>query len=618
MRASAADQGLLEFLSDERYGDFGDNLKPFAQDWRTNAGGEIAIFAFDAFTAEDRHAKELAKVNDDLLYVYFDSEKEIAGKRRDELINDPELKRFMGDFFKPAWDAGTAENLPTSKRAVLPVAGKVYLVVENYLWVSIQRLEPVGVGVVMTELSSDWLQRTGGEGEGADEIDKIVFAGDLVASSTLDGKGDVAQQTLQMATELGAIRDDGKRERFEFELSGETHLGIAFSSKLSPSETPHRPGFIAFKSLEKELAPFNDLRNRVFMIGGGLGLIAAILAYFGAYLVIAKLRRIQEATGHIREGKFDTHINIRGRDELAKLGKAFNDMTTGLKALGMYTHDTLAKNLLDNPELLNAPSTREEGSIFFTDIKGFTSISEGMPAEDLTSQLNEYFAALGHALRESRGYVDKFIGDSVMAFWGPPFVKEGDYAVRACETAIASFKVAAELRERWKAEGKPLFYQRIGIATGEVVIGNIGTQTKKNFTVIGDSVNLASRLEGANKLYGSEVLVDERTYELAKRWVLFREVDQIRVVGKTQPVRVFEPLALVGGETASYATEYSRYEQALRHYRAREFNEAVRLLHELLELKPEDGPSKWLLAVCTKLIEHTPEGWEPVTTATSK
>ena len=143
MRASAADQGLLEFLSDERYGDFGDNLKPFAQDWRTNAGGEIAIFAFDAFTAEDRHAKELAKVNDDLLYVYFDSEKEIAGKRRDELINDPELKRFMGDFFKPAWDAGTAENLPTSKRAVLPVAGKVYLVVENYLWDSIQRLEPV-------------------------------------------------------------------------------------------------------------------------------------------------------------------------------------------------------------------------------------------------------------------------------------------------------------------------------------------------------------------------------------------------------------------------------------------------------------------------------------------
>lgn len=614
MRASAADQGLLEFINNPRYGDFGDNLGRFAEEWRRNAAGEIAIFAVDQFTAEDRNAEMLGKVTDDLPIVCLDADTEVDSVG---ILNDPELLKFMREFFQPAWDAGTAEDLPTNKAAVLPIAGKVYLVVQNYLWLSIQNLEPVGVAVVLTELSRGWLQRSASEEEDRDDIEKIIFTGDAVASSTLDSH-EKAEEIVQEARDSGWIREDKVARKFDFVLNDETYQGFAFSSTLSPEEMPNRPGFVAFKSLDKELQPFVELRRQVFLIGTGLGLIAAILAYFGAYLVIAKLRRIEVATTHIREGKFDTQVRIRGRDELAKLGKAFNDMTHGLKALGMYTHETLAKNLLDNPELLGTTSKRDEGSIFFSDIKGFTSISEGMSAEDLTSQLNEYFAALGTKLKEERGYVDKFIGDSIMAFWGPPFVKEGDYAVRACETAIASMKVAAELREKWRGQNKPLFYQRIGIATGEVVIGNIGTDTKKNFTVIGDSVNLASRLEGANKLYGTEILVDERTRELAKQFVIFREVDQIKVVGKQKPVRVFEPLALVGGETAVYATDFMNYEQALALYRKREFGQAIDVLNEFLRERSEDGPGKWLVELCRTLKQNTPHDWEPVTTATSK
>ena len=616
MRASAADQGLAEFLNNPDYGDFRDNLGRFAQDWRRDAGGEISMFAFDVFTAEDRNADVLAKVNEDLALVAFDAELTITPEKRTAMLTDPELIRFVDDFFSPAWDAGTSQGLPSSRAAVLPVAGRVYLVVQNYVWISIQRLEAVGVGIVLTELSQAWLTRSTGE-ERVDEIEKIVFAGDVVASSTLEAASD-ADLIFADARRVGAIREDKTLREFEFEFAGETQLGIAFSSDLSPVYVANRPGFVAFKSLDKELQPFRSMRVEVALIGGGLGLIAAVLAYFGAHLVIRQLRRMQEATIKIREGDFDTRVKVRGRDELAKLGKAFNDMTSGLKALGMYTHDTLARNLLDNPGMMQSASIREEGSIFFSDIKGFTSISEGMNAEELTAQLNEYFTALGKKLREQKGYLDKFIGDSIMAFWGPPFVKEGDYAVRACETAIESFKVAAQLREEWSRQGKPLFFQRIGIATGEVVIGNIGTDTKKNFTVIGDSVNLASRLEGTNKLYGSEVLVDERTRDLAKQFVLFREVDQIRVVGKTQPVRVFEPLAMVGGETAVYTTEYMKYEQALKLYRNRQFSEAIPLLEQMLEWKPEDGPSKWLLDQCQELQQNTPDDWEPVTTATSK
>lgn len=620
IKASAASSELVQLFNDRGITTLAENLYPFAQEWRSSADGDIALAAIDAFVADERQAALLTEVDDDDVLAFVSiAEKSTSDKAwREQLLSDPELLKFLNNFYNKAYDLGHASDIPHSDQAVLPVAGRVYLVVQNYLWESVQDKVVIGVGVVLTELSRDWLERSyADESRELDDIEKIVFTGDAVASSTLDTH-EQAEQIVQHARDTGMIQEDRVRRDFDFEVEGETFLGVAFSSTLSPEEMPNRPGFVAFKSLDKELAPFVQLRQQVFLIGAGLGLIAAILAYFGAYLVISKLRRIEDATKRIREGAFDTRVQIRGRDELAKLGKAFNDMTTGLKALGMYTHETLAKNLLDNPELLGATSKREEGSIFFSDIKSFTSISESLSAEDLTSQLNEYFAALGTKLKEERGYVDKFIGDSIMAFWGPPFVKEGDYAVRACETAIASMKVAAKLRDKWRELNKPLFYQRIGIATGEVVIGNIGTDTKKNFTVIGDSVNLASRLEGANKLYGTEILVDERTRELAMKFVIFREVDQIRVVGKTRPVRVFEPLALVGGETAVYATEFLNYEQALALYRKREFSQAADVLNAFLKDRPEDGPGKWLLDVCQELKQGVPEDWEPVTTATSK
>ncbi|MCB9931959.1 MAG: adenylate/guanylate cyclase domain-containing protein [Planctomycetes bacterium] len=612
MKASAASSELVQLFASEEVQNIGDNLLYFARDWRRDADGDIAIAAIDSFVAEDRGANVIGRAGNELAYVAMESAAPVDAATRARLLADPELTGFVSEFYMPAFNAGTAKHLDKDfDAAVLPVAGKVYLVVQSFLWSSIQNKEAVGVGIVLTELSRDWLMRSPGQGaERADDIGKIVFTAEVIASTTLDDAG-AAEVVFEDAKELGAVGESGRARPFEFELQGQTHLGIAFSSGLSPKGRPNRPGFIAFKSLDRELESFVLLRQRVFMIGGGLGLIAALLAYFGAYSVISKLRRLQDATGKIREGRFDTRVKIRGHDELAKLGKAFNDMTTGLKALGMYTHDTLAKSLLDNPELLNAPSMRAEGSIFFSDIKGFTSISEGMAAEDLTSQLNEYFAAIGRKLKEQRGYVDKFIGDAIMAFWGPPFSSERDYAVRACESALASLRIASELREQWRQQGKPLFFQRIGIATGEVVIGNIGTDTKKNFTVIGDSVNLASRLEGANKLYLSDILVDERTFELAKQAIAFREIDQIRVVGRQQPVRVFEPRVALTPADEAYAA-------ALKQYRKREFKAAADTLETLLQGTPGDGPAQWLREQCRALQDHLPPDWEPVTTATSK
>lgn len=606
MKASATSSEMVQLFNESRLDTLDENLLPFAREWRRDAEGDIAIAAIDSYVADDKGARRIGRAGEDLAFVALVGESDPAARER--ILNDPELTGFLSRFYEQSYSDSPGE-LPAYREAVLPVAGRVYLVVQHYLWESVQERLAVGVGVVMTELSREWLERTARDAGGrVDEIEKIVFAGRRAAASTVDPEA--AQNAVDRGFEAGAKSAGGDAHPFEFEHDGGTHLGIAFRSSLTPEDTADRPGFIAFKSLEREMAPFNVLRTRVALTGAGLGLLAAVVAYFGAYLVIAKLRRLQDATVKIREGRFDTQVRIRGRDELGKLGKAFNDMTTGLKALGMYTHETLAKNLLDNPELLTAKSTRREGSIFFSDIKGFTGISERLGADELTEQLNEYFAALGEKLREQRGYLDKFIGDSIMAFWGPPFVETDDYAVRACRTAMESLNVARALREEWQRRGRPLFFQRIGISTGEVVIGNVGTETKKNFTVIGDSVNVASRLEGANKVYGTEILVDERTYDLARESIAFREVDQLRVVGREQPVRIFEPLAEPGG--------FEDYERALAHYRVREFDRAIVQLNAMLESRPGDGPSLWLRGRCDELKKGVPEDWEPVTTATTK
>lgn len=581
--------------------ELGDNLATFAWEWREASDGDVAIATLDAFTASQRGATRLGQAGNELAIVAVSvRQPQLAGE---DLLTDAELLAFIDAFYQLHLEGGEARR---SQAAVLPVAGSVYLVVQGLLYESIQQQLVAGVGIVLTEISREWIERNLPRlEEEVNPVQKLVFSGDQLSASTFKD----AEASRSIFEQALALDSRGEGEQFETNLNDGTWLGLAISSSLAPEGLVNRPGFIVAKDLDAEFDSFVAVRTGLFVFSAGLALVAALVAYFGAYLVIRQLRRLQDATVRVRLGQFDTKVNIRGRDEVARLGKAFNDMTSGLKALGLYTHETLARSVLDNPALLGESSAREEGSIFFSDIVGFTPIAEGMGAEAVTEQLNEYFASLGEALRSQHGYVDKFIGDSIMAFWGPPFIKEGDFAVRACTAAMQCLKACAALREDWARRGKPLFFQRVGIATGEVVVGTIGTATKKNFTVIGDAVNLASRLEGANKLYGTELLADERTAELARGRISFREVDQILVVGKSNPVRIFEPVEALNACHEAYA-------RALAAYRRRDF-EAAR--SELAAYAPSDGPSRWLADRCAGLIAEPPgPDWQPVTTATSK
>ncbi|CAG1772850.1 partial Adenylate cyclase 2, partial [uncultured bacterium] len=555
---SSAVSKELKVLFDKSEVDLKDNLVAYANEWRAGANADYALAAVDTFVAGERKATELAK-HDDITVVALVGKGAVAPEIRKDLLDDAGLYDLMRRCFS---QPGVEGKPKASLAGVLAVGSRVFLAVASPLYEGLQDYSVIGVGAVMIELSSTWARKNRDRSGGENPIEQVIVAGGKATAQTF---GDGSQSKA-----VAAALETSTGTDFEIELdagSGEaTYLGHRASFDLASGKGLDRPGFVALKNLDKELEPLVTLQRRVGIAGLVLGILGAVMAYGGAYLVIRKLRVLQAAAISVREGRFDTRVDIRGRDELGALGDAFNNMTTGLKALGIYTDHKLATTIMRDAKTLVIEGARETGSVFFSDIKGFTGITESLNAAQLVTLLGEYFTEMSDAVKAEGGYVDKFIGDAVMAYWGPPFVMEG-FGVSACRAAVLCTRAAAKLRERWKKENKPPFYMRIGIATGEVTVGNIGSATKKNFTVIGDSVNLASRLEGANKLYKTEILVDERTAELASAEVLTREIDQIRVVGKLKPTRIFELLALARESNARHITLCKLYGAALQAYR---------------------------------------------------
>ena len=615
---------FVELLSRVKH--FGQALNHYVRMWRATTGAEIALAAMEKFIAKERNAKVIDKW-DELWLIGLAASPELPRDDYRAAATDPGIREFLERFFAEAI-ASEDKDPERSRALVLPAAGSVYLVVGFLLYESLATsaaADVVGVGAVLIRLDEAWLTQhlslPGAEvdqgqasGPGENPIYKIIFSGETSAATTFSDR-DGSRRVFEHALDAGSAE-------FEIELDpdgvSQTFLGFRTPIGLTDATSQSRPGLVAFKNLDRELEPLVALRRDVGLAGAMLSVLGSIVAWVLAYSVIRKLRRIEAATVKVREGQFDTRVEISGRDELASLGKAFNAMTAGLKALGLYTHDSVARRVLDNPELAATTSRRETGTILFSDIKGFTPIAEKLSPEELTAQLNEYFTAIGRHVREQQGYVDKFIGDSLMAFWGPPFVKDDQFANRAVRAALRAHEACAELRVGWARSGKPLFFQRIGLATGEVVVGNIGSKTKKNFTVIGDSVNLASRLEGANKLYGTDILLDGVTAARVGDEFLLREVDRVRVVGKREPVTVFEPLGIAAEVSESLRALAATYAGALALYREARFKEAAETLEGALRSNPEDGATNWLNRRCRELQQSTPDDWEPVTNATTK
>ena len=281
-----------------------------------------------------------------------------------------------------------------------------------------------------------------------------------------------------------------------------------------------------------------------------------------------------------------------------------------------YLSAKLVSRLEKNPEAARIGGDNKEVTVLFTDIKGFTTFSEKRPPQEVITRLNEYLAAMVQVIDQFDGTVDKFIGDGIMAYWGAPLAQP-DHAKLAISCMLAMKKEMERLGAKWKKEGVEPFLIRGGAQSGEVVAGNIGVQGKKmEYTLIGDTVNQAARLEGTAKYYGVSFLIGESTYLLTRDMFRYRELDKARVVGKQNPVTLYELLGTLAEPEDNRITQFST---ALGLYRARKWEETGKHLALILDEAPEDQPSKIYLERCEYFSKHPPPAdWDGVFNRTEK
>ncbi len=284
-----------------------------------------------------------------------------------------------------------------------------------------------------------------------------------------------------------------------------------------------------------------------------------------------------------------------------------------------YVASSVVDELIEKPELLSLGGEERVLTVLFSDVAGFSTISEGLTPKALVELLNEYLTAMTEIILEEGGIIDKYQGDAIMAEFGAP-VPLKDHPVRACRAALRMSATLARLREKWKEEGKPLLEARVGINTGEMLVGNLGSHRIMDYTVMGDQVNLASRLEGTNKLYDTEVMVSEFTWEAVKDHMVGRELDRIRVKGKNEPVRIFEILAArSNGAPPDLSDLLERFSQELGLYVERRFEEARASFEALARDFPEDGPTALYMERCAEYAQSPPPAdWDGVYTMKTK
>ena len=255
---------------------------------------------------------------------------------------------------------------------------------------------------------------------------------------------------------------------------------------------------------------------------------------------------------------------------------------------------------------------------FFSDVASFSTISEQLTPEELVALLNEYLTAMCDIIAETDGTVDKFEGDAIIAFWGAP-LSQPDHARLACFAAIDMQNHMVGYRDRLAREGRPALNVRMGLNTGRMLVGNMGSAQRMDYTIMGDAVNLAARLEGANKFYQTYTMISGFTYDQVADDVEARELDLIRVVGKREAVRVYELLDRRGQLEPEKVELLGCYNRGLELYKERRFADAIAAFREALEVSPLDGPSLTYVDRCEDYLEAPPEAdWDGVYTLTSK
>ncbi len=383
-----------------------------------------------------------------------------------------------------------------------------------------------------------------------------------------------------------AFRADAQSQT-EMELGGDKYVSFA----VPISQGKDNVTALLQRSLDEALSPYKRLRAALillFALGLALSVAGGVLM---ARTVTRPVRDLAAGVKRIYEGNYSEPVKVEQEDEIGKLASSFNHMLKGLierdrvrSLLGKVVSSAIAEELLKKE--IELGGEEREVTILFSDLRGFTTLCERHTPQEILSFLNDYFTRISSVIEANGGVVDKYIGDAVMALFGAP-LKDEDDAARSVRTALGMRQALIGLNAEFEAKGLPRLSLGVGVNTAMVVAGNMGSTTRLNYTVIGDGVNLASRLEGLSKKYGVEIIVSASTRALAPGFV-YRELDIVRVKGKNEPVGIYEPVGEAGAVDEAVVKEIDAYHEGLKLYRerrwglARETFRALRVKNPLL------------------------------------
>ena len=355
--------------------------------------------------------------------------------------------------------------------------------------------------------------------------------------------------------------------------------------------------------------------NSIIFTSVSICLIGLLISGFIILILYRRItipiKKLVSETEKIKNFQLEDDVNISSSvTELTELIEATKSMKIGLQSFRKYVPAQLVRQLIQAKQEAKISGQRKNITIFFSDIADFTTISESLSPNELASQLSEYLSEMTDIIIKHNGTVDKYIGDAIVAFWGAPLELK-DHAACACNAALECQIKIKELAVKWKNENKPLFHTRIGIMTGDIVVGNFGSAQRLSYTAIGDSVNLASRLEGLNKEYGTRIIIGQNTADKISDDFAIRLLDFVIVKGKTEPVNIYELVADKGDISAIDLEFVKAFNHGVNLYKNREWDKAIRIFTKLTSKRPDDKSIKLFIERCEALkLNPPPEAWD--------
>jgi adenylate cyclase len=330
-----------------------------------------------------------------------------------------------------------------------------------------------------------------------------------------------------------------------------------------------------------------------------MGLALSMLVIYILYRQITvPLKKLALETEKIRHFHLEDPINIDAHlYEIRRLIGATRRMKIGLQSFRKFVPAELVRQLIQTHQEAKIHGERREIAIMFTDVADFSTISQNCSPRQLAAQLSHYLNELTRIIMGHQGTVDKYIGDAIMAFWGAP-TEITDHVLKSCVAAVECRKKSHDLNRQWSEDGRYEFKTRFGIHAGDAIVGNVGSEQRLSYTVIGDTVNIASRLERLNKIYGTEILISEPVFESVAQTMIARRLEPVLVKGRSEPLNIFELIGEKDDVSASDIAFYRDFDKAVEAYQEMKWEIAAAQFESLLKRKPGERPCEFFLDRC--------------------